>query len=602
MDGGWTRKILSVDLTSGKQRTLTPDAEVYRKFIGGTGLAARFLFEMMPPEADPLGPENVVAIFTGPVTGTHFPGVGRVALAALSPLTGLWGQSIMGGYLGLAIKRAGWDGFLLSGAAAQPIYLLVQDDQVQLMAANDLWGLDTYQTYAVLKERYPHAETTCIGPAGENLVPMASVMQRPGKTGGRTGIGAVLGSKKVKAIVVLGTGRVKIADRQAFDALLDRHAQVLSKSLQTQAYASLGTANMVTGVMTVGDMPVRNWSGEIWMEGAEKLSGEAIIEQILVKREGCHACTIRCKAVVQVQQEDGTFQEGPGPEYETLGAMGSLLHNDDLCGVARANELCNRLGLDTISTGSTLAWAIEASQSGALPLSMTGDARLDWGEAGTVCQLIQDIAYRRNELGELLSGGSARASQQLGAGSQAYAINVKGLDMAMHHPRVFPGLGVAYTFLPHGASHMEGGFLQRKGGEPLEKWMEKVVESIRMGTLMNQGVFCFFTMPGLPMNFLSELFRSLTGETLTAADLRASADRDYLLRYLFNLRFGHRPDHDILPERIVKQMQQADPRWIEDWPRVKQVFYALKGFDAQGYPTQETIQRAGLEELVGEML
>ena len=601
MDGGWTGKILSVNLTSGEQQVLRPDPELYRQFIGGTGLAARFLYELIPPDADPLGPDNVLAVFTGPVTGTHFPGVGRVALAARSPLTGLWGQSIMGGYLGVAIKKAGWDGILLHGAATKPGYLLVEDDQIQLLDASQLWGLDTYQTYAQLKDRYPRAETACIGPAGENLVPIASVMQRPGKSGSRCGIGAVFGSKKVKAIVIQGSGKVNIADRPAFDALLDRHAQILAKSLQVQAYASQGTAHMVTGVMTVGDMPVKNWSGDIWMDGAEKLSGESIVRQILVKRDGCHACTIRCKAVVQVLQEDGAYAEGPGPEYETLGALGSLLGQDDLCGVARANELCNRLGLDTISAGSALSWAIEASRAGMLPASLVEGLNLDWGQSGAICQLIQDIAHRRKGLGELLAVGSAKAAQQLGLESQAFSINVKGLDMAMHHPRVFPGLGVAYTYLPHGASHMEGGFLQRKSGEPLEKWLEKTIESIRQGTLTNQGVFCFFTLPGIPLNFISELFKSLTGETFTPAELRLSADRDYLLRYLFNLRLGHRPDLDLLPSRILKQMQAADPRWLEDWPRVRELFYQLKGFDAGGVPTQETIERSGLANLVSPL-
>ena len=596
MDGGWTGKILSVNLTTGEQQTLRPEREVYRQFIGGTGLAARFLYDLIPSMADPLGAENVLAVFTGPVSGTHFPGVGRVVLAAQSPLTGLWGQSIMGGYLGVAIKKAGWDGFLIRGAASKPIYLLVEDGEIKLLDAGELWGLDNFKTHAILRERYPRAETACIGPAGENPVPIASVMQRPGKSGSRCGIGAVFGAKRLKAIVVLGSGRVNFADRQAFDALLERHSQILNKSLQVQAYASQGTAHMVTGVMTVGDMPVKNWSGEIWMEGAEKLSGEAIVREILVKRDGCHACTIRCKAVVQVQQEDGTFQEGPGPEYESLGALGSLVGQDELCGVARANELCNRLGLDTISTGSALAWAIEASQAGMLPASLTGGKRLEWGESGVICQLIEDIAHRRKGLGELLAAGSAKAALQLGLESQGFSINVKGLDMAMHHPRVFPGLGVAYTFLPHGASHMEGGFLQRKSGEALEKWMEKTIESMRLGTLTNQGVFCFFTLPGIPLNFLSELFKSLTGETLSPAELRQSADRDYLLRYLFNLRQGHRPDLDLLPGRIVKQMQAADPRWLEDWPRVRELFYKMKGFAADGVPTRETMEGLGIGE------
>ena len=598
MDGGWQGKVLSVQLSTGEIGEVTPTPQEYRNFIGGVGLAAELLYNRIPAGADPLGPENVVGIFTGPITGTHFPGAGRVSVCALSPLTGHWGQSIAGGSLGVAIKRAGWDGILISGAAESPCYLLVENDQVQVKEASDLWGLDTFQTHALLRERHLHSEIICIGPAGEKLVPVASLMQRPGKSAGRCGMGAVFGSKNIKAIVVHGNGPVKIADRRAFDDLIARHAEILPELAQTQAYAKEGTASLVMAVMNVGDMPVRNWSGAIWMEGASKLSGESINENILTRREGCHACTIQCKGIVRIGDDAA---EGPGPEYETLGSLGSLLFHENLDGLAKANDLCNRLGLDTISAGSAIAWAMEAFERGALTADDTCGLKLTWADTQAVLKALQWIGNAEEGLGKLLGSGSRKAAEQTGKGSLDYAVQVKGLDMAMHNPRVFPGLALAYAFLPHGASHMEGGFIQRKPGVSLGKFIDESIETIRLGTLTNEGVFCAFTVPDAPWNFMADLLESATGLDYTEQELRDCTDRDYLLRYAFNLRQGNTPEDNELPKRIVEQLQQADQRWIEEWPVFRPMYYQARGFDEQGYPTSQTLIDAGLEQVIPDM-
>jgi aldehyde:ferredoxin oxidoreductase len=597
---GWQGKILSIDLTSGDASAFAPDPATYRQYIGGTALAARLLYERIPAGADPLGPENVLGLLTGPLTGTNFPGCGRVSLATLSPLTGGWGQSSMGGFFGAALKRAGWDGILLAGAAPAPVYLLVEDGEAQILDAADLWGLDTYETHALLRQRHPRFEVLCIGPAGENLAPLAAAAHRPGKMAGRCGMGAVLGSKKIKAIVARGSGKLELADSQGYDELISRANEILSADPQAQLYSKLGTAGITEGVMMMGDMPVRNWSGEIWPEGAHSLSGETIAANILVRRGTCHACTIRCKPEIKVDEGDISV-EGPGPEYEALGSLGTLLRHGRLAGVAKANELCNRLGLDAISTGATIAWAMEAVERGHLSADDCDGLALTWGDTGAILATIEAMGRGQGKLGALLARGSRQASAAVGQGSAEYAMHVKGLEVAMHHPRVFHGMAFCYACLPQGASHMEGGYNRRELATSFQDMVDETIEGIRRASLVNAAIFCSFPADKAPLQFMTHLLESATGQRYTQDELRACADRDYLLRYAFNLRAGRTPAGNVLPERIVQQMLASDPRWEADWPRALPAYYAARGLDARGYPTAKTLRAAGLDGVVDDM-
>jgi len=602
MTGGWQGKILTVHLTSGDIGPVTPDAEDYRMYIGGAGLAARILYEMIPHDADPLGPENVVAILAGPVTGTRFPGAGRVEICALSPLTGGWGEASMGGFLGAALKRAGWDGVLFEGAANSPSYLLVDDARAELVDAADLWGLDTYETEAILHERHPGFEVACIGPAGENLCAMAGVAHRRGELAGRCGMGAALGSKRVKAVVVHGGGKVQVSDADVFNGLVSQRLEGIKGNPLSQMQSTQGTAGVTQMMMMMGDMPVRNWSGEIWQEGANGLSGPSIVSDILVKRTGCYACPIRCKAVVSVDEGTIHVTEGPGPEYETLGSLGTLLFHGNLAGVAKANELCNRLGLDTIGTGSTIAWAMEAFERGALTIANTDGVELTWGNTSAILKAIEAIGLGRGDLGSLLSLGSRRAAEKLGKGSEKYAMHVRGLDLPMHNPRVFHGLALVYAILPHGASHNEGGFNQRGANLSVEEWVNDTIETIRPKTVYNSAVLCSFTMGGTTMQFLADTLASVTGEPYTEEGLRQFADRTYLMRCVFNLRAGQTPASNVLPQRILEQMAERDPRWATDWVLALSVYYRLRGFDEKGYPMARALRDAGLGSVVSDMV
>jgi len=601
MSEGWCGKLLTINFNSGKVDVLTPEPELYKLYIGGTDLAARLLYDRIPEGTAPLAPENVLAILTGPLTGTNFPGCGRVSLAALSPLTDHWGQSSMGGFFGLALKRAGLDGLILTGASENPCYLLIEDDDIKIMDASDLWGRDTYETEAMLRERHPRSEVMCIGPAGENQFPMASVSQRPGKLAGRCGMGAVLGSKKIKAVVVRGTGRVKLADANEFKQLVSRALEIIDTHPAAQAFSQLGTAYQTEGVMMLGDMPVQNWSGEIWQEGAESIGGEAIQSEILTRRTNCHACTIQCKAEVKLDEGDILMDEGPGPEYESLGSLGTMLRHGNLAGVAKANELCNRLGVDTISVGSTIAWAMEAFERGALTTKDTNGLELTWGNTNAILTAIKAIAYGEEGLGMLLTQGSRRAAKQIGKGSEDYAINVKGLDLAMHNPRVFNGLALAYAFLPQGASHMEGGFNQRGRDESIEQWVDQTIQSMRRGELANDAIICSFIASDAPLEFVADLFSSATGEPYTIKRMLDCFDRGYLMRYVFNLKMGCTPKDNVLPERINQQMKESNSRWDVDWSVIESAYYSARGFDEHGHPNEETLRNAGLDDVIPDM-
>jgi aldehyde:ferredoxin oxidoreductase len=304
---------------------------------------------------------------------------------------------------------------------------------------------------------------------------------------------------------------------------------------------------------------------------------------------------------VRVDEENIQVEEGPGPEYETLGSLGTMLQHGNLAGVAKANELCNRLGVDTISVGSTIAWAMEAIERGDLTTADINGLELAWGNTDAILAAIKAIAYGEGGLGTLLTQGSRRAAQELGKESSAYAINVKGLDLAMHHPRVFNGLALSYAFLPQGASHMEGGFNQRGPDQSVEDWVESSIRSMRQSELANDAVMCSFIASEAPLEFVADLFESATGEPYTPNSLEACFDRGYLLRYAFNLKMGHTPKENELPERIVKQMEQAQSRWEVDWPLAKSAYKAARGFDGVGYPTEETLQNAGLEDVIKDM-
>jgi aldehyde:ferredoxin oxidoreductase len=414
--GGYTGKILEVDLSTGKIGTASNEEEDQKKFIGGSGLAAKIFFDSFDPLVNPLTPENPLILMTGPLVGTQFPGTSRFAVCGKSPLTGIWGEGTCGGNFGPELKFAEIDGILVKGASPKPVYLSIEEDEIELKDVGDLWGMDNYSLTDLLKERHgkeKRPKVLSIGLAGENQVKFAAICNDKGDFIGRTGMGALMGSKRLKAVVVRGREKVKIAYPEEYDALRKSLITKSRDAMVAQSFRSMGTdAGMDLGMMT-GDVPIKNWAIGEDLALSASLGGPIMTEKYLTRNHACSFCPIACKRIVKVN--DGPFktEEGPGPEYETCCTFGTLIMNDDLAGVIKANEWCNRYGMDTISCGATIAFAMEAFEKGLIDKRDTDGIDLRWGNIAGVIELLHKIAHHEG-IGTVLSEGGERGRKEAG--------------------------------------------------------------------------------------------------------------------------------------------------------------------------------------------
>ena len=455
--GGYAGKILEVNLTSGKISRTSVDDETLRKFIGGSGLAAKLFLDRVSPQVAPLSPQNTLFIMTGPLQGTNLPGAGRFNISAKSPLTNIWGEGNCGGTFGPELKFAGWDGIIIEGASDKPVYLFIDDDKVEIRDASDLWGKDSYETIDMVTDKIGggrKVKVLAIGQAGENLVKYAAIIHDKADAIGRCGLGAVMGFKKLKAIVVRGRGKADIAMPEDYNKARREALDVIKDSAVAQSLHSMGTdSSMPLGMMT-GDVPSKNWSLGENLEGSDALGGPTYSEKYLTRTHACYACPIACKRVVQVKEGPYKGEEQAGPEYETCCTFGTLIMNNDLAAVIKINEMCNRYGLDTISCGSTIAFAIDCFENGLITEDDTEGVKLTWGNVDGVIKMVEKIA-RREGFGDVLAEGSRGAAKKIGKNAADFAVEVKGLEAPMHDPRGFHGMGLAYAMSNRGACHLQ---------------------------------------------------------------------------------------------------------------------------------------------------
>ena len=597
---GWRGKLITVDLTEGKAQTLPLSLKTCTETIGGIGLAARLAFDTIPADAAPLSPENRLLVVPGPLSGTNFPGTGRVQLAGRSPLTGLWGEASLGGYFATQLKRAGYDALVLCGQSPKPIVVVIEEDGVHLDSAAELWGQDTYITEDQLRERYPGAEVIAIGPAGERQVPMASLVHRQGdNVAARCGLGAVAGSKRVKAIVSRGSDPVPLADPDGFKQLRREAIDLFAASdFLSLIRRGKGTASATPIAIEMGDLPVRNWSLEthFWREEAGNITGEVMQTQWPSKGGTCYACPVGCKWTSQAPGLDGTAGRMAGPEYESLGALGAQPQIDDPLAVIQASDLCNRLGIDTISAGSTIAWAMEAYEQGILTEAHTDGMKLRWGDSKMVLEILARMAANRPGIGSLLAQGSRKAAQMVGGAE--FAIHAKGLELPYHHPRASRGLEVAYATLPRGASHNEEGVeLDFFEEADYEAWVRKIIDHMDLAGANNSMIYCQFLGGALNTDFTSRLLTAVTGVTYDPDQLRQAGARAWYLRRAFNSRLGVGLEADQLPPRIVRQIASTYAAH-RDFGRTLKTFHALRKLDTRGIPAAETLVALGLDDLV----
>ena len=453
MPNGYHGKILVVDLTNRAITIDEHDEQWYRTYMGGTNFGMYYILKHMPAGADALGPENVLTLMLSVLTGAPFSGQSRMTANAKSPLTGAIGDSQAGGFFPAELKYAGFDGIVFLGKADKPVYLWIKNGEAELRDASHLWGLGAWDTETQLREELgdKKVEVACCGPAGEKLVRFAAIMNMRNRACGRTGLGAVMGSKNLKAIAVRGSQRPPVADAKGVKAVAAAGAAELKVNRGMQELGELGTAGIVAGQDFAGGLPTRNYQSGVF-EDFEAITGERLAETILVDRDTCYACIVRCKREVESEKYDIKRELG-GPEYETIATFGSYCAVNDLEAVSKANALCNDYGLDTISAGATIAWAMECYEDGLFTIEDTGGIDLRWGSPAAMLETLEALAFRRGTFGDLLAEGSARAAATLGPDAQARLITVKGSEAPAHMPQVKRSLGLIYAVNPFGADH-----------------------------------------------------------------------------------------------------------------------------------------------------
>lgn len=611
MHGYFNKKAL-VDLTSKRVVSQSLGDEILARFVGGSGLAARMLYDHLDPHADPLAPPHRLFFSTGPFTASRIPSSGRHAVVARSPLTGIFGESDVGGRFGTALKRTGYDLIEIFGQAEQPVYLHLTETQAHLVDAVHLWGKDAYATAEMLKSVHgKKAHVAAIGVAGENRVPMASVMHdgRHGRAAGRCGLGCVMGAKRLKAIVASGTKVPAIADPQGLAR--DIHGMTARIKSSSAFLRQFGTAGGLMCLEASGDMPVKNF-GQGHFAGAEKITGEMLAETFLSGRFACGACPIGCGREVEIESDRYGPISGAGPEYETLASLGAYCLIDDLEAICKGNELCNRYGLDTISVGAAVAFAMEAFEKGLITTADTGGVRLTWGDADAMLEMVRQIGQARG-LGCTLGAGVKKAAALIGGNARDFAVHVKGLEFPAHDPRAYFSTAISYATSNRGACHLAGlthglessltvpdlGF-----DAPFDRFSEagKGALTARMQDLM--GMFdslktCKFLLYcGITPIDLVTCLNRVTGQEMTLDAFMQSGERIFQLKRMINLKLGVGRSADDLPRRIKTALRAGGTHGhVPDLQRMLDDYYRVRGWDEHGAPTAEKVTALGLDGL-----
>lgn len=579
--------------------------ELAEKYLGGSGLAAKIIYDKSSSEVSPFDPEALLIFSTGPLTGTSVPCSGRVAVCARSPL-GIWGESHAGGMFGPNLKKAGFDAMVITGIARKPLYLSIFDDNVEFRNAKNLWGRDVYETYEIIKKELKDnsVKIAAIGPAGENLVKYAAIICDVGKAG-RAGMGAVMGSKKLKAIAVKGSNKIPIAKEAAL-LKFSKEVQVqLSKNAAAQSLRKFGTGGGMEAYYHLGNLPIKNHSEGVWDEDKlEKISGVMITQTMLDRVTPCCNCVIGCKRTVHIKEGEYAGLKADSPEFETLCMLGSNLLNDDLSLIVKANDLCNRLGLDTISVGGVIAFAMEAYERGLLTKEDTQGLELKYGPSVVITKLIELIANRQG-IGDLLAEGVQEVSKRLNKGCEDFAVHVKGLEAPAHNPRAFFGHALGYATMNRGACHLawphnpdrgrivpEIGITKQtdrfesKGKAFMVKKMQDFME------VFDLLVTCkYAASAGLGVSQIVMFLELVTGKNMSVSDLMKIGERSFNLKRVLNCNWSVSSKDDKLPRRLLEPLQNGGTYGhVPDMDLMLKEYYELRGWNADGRPSESTLR------------
>ena len=622
MSNAFVGQILRVNLSSGVISTENLNPDWARQTLGGAGLATRYLFELTRPGIDPLGAENVLIFMTGALTGTPSASASRYSVVAKSPQTNIWGQSNSGGFFGPALKWSGYDGVIFEGVSPQPVYLLILDGKAELRQANHLWGLTVPECDDQLQAEIGQPVTVaCIGPGGENLVRYAAIMNNKHRAAGRTGMGAVMGSKRLKAVVCGGKQHIPLYDSGGFMKVTQRQREFMDESILKISFEAFGT-NVIADMVNIrGGYPTRNWQSGTF-EQIENVNGQAMTDQVLVEGVRCFACPVACGRGTEIREGKWKGAHGEGPEYETTDTLGAMCGVDDLNAITMANYRCNEYGLDTISVGATIAFAMECYQRGILTHDQTGGIALEFGDADLVVDLVERIA-RRDGIGDLLAEGTRRMAERLGSGSEHYAMQVKGLELPAYDPRAAKITGLGYVTASRGGDHMNG-YIQAPTfidipfmivddstiHDPLivdPNDARVLIDMENALSVLDALGGCKFMGILLSASEIVDLVKAATGWDFSLDEFRICGDRLQTMARAYNAREGLRREQDILPGRLMldplpdgpAQGMVLDPASLE---KMKDVYYGLRGWDiATGIPTPSKLHELNLDYLIPQL-
>ncbi|MCD4719150.1 MAG: aldehyde ferredoxin oxidoreductase family protein [Desulfobacula sp.] len=631
---GYMDKILRVDLSAGELKDIPYPEEWKKNYIGGSGVAARIIYDEVPPGIDAFDAKNVFCLFTGPWTGTLAPTSGRYEVASKSPLTGGWGEASCSGYFAPQLKAAGYDGIIVTGKSEKPVYLAIIEGKAELKPADAVWGKSTTETEQIIQEAHnePKMKVASIGQAGEKLARYACVISDGGRAAGRCGIGAVMGSKRLKAIAVRGTQKVAVAAsdfKEIAKDVKDRWKQ----DFAFQAHGDMGTNGSLQMAMNVGDVPIKNFQKSAWPE-AIKLSGatpDGDYDKLVTKRYACYNCALACGRMMKLDKEIAGVKpfEGHAPEYETVGLLGASILNSDIETVAAANHVCNEAGLDTINTGSMVSFAYEAFEKGIITKKDVG-FDLKWGDGEAMVRLVQMIV-NREKIGDLLAEGPVIATKKLGKDSQAFAMHVKGMGLPSHDPRTYFSAGLEYAVSNRGACHLQGFtetwesyehfYIPMMGDEAIAKLKESgnfwrtrfdgqhvsegkaknVYLAMAGSNTVDAITLCKFmamcdTM--LTGNEISNLLNAITGSDYNYDSLTEVGERLVQLKRAFNIRCGLTRSDDKLPERVQAPVEdEAGVHGTLDMDTMLKEFYETAQWDWEtGKPLREKLLSLGLDK------
>lgn len=610
-------KILRVNLTDGTIGEEFPDEETLKLYLGGAGLATKYLLEEVPKGIDPLGPENKLIFMTGPLTGTPSPSTGRYCVIAKSPLTGIWGEANSAGFWGRDLKRSGFDGVIFEGISSKPVYLVTEDGKAELKDASHLWGKNTSETTRIIREELGDKfNVACIGTAGENLVKYAAIMNdcdKPnyGRAAGRCGMGTVMGSKKVKAIASRGSAKIEVANPDEYKEEAKQRYDWVNQSLLKMTLEVFGTATMVDLVGARGGLPTNNFQTGVF-PNIDKINGTTINETILTGRKPCFACPIACGRISEIK-EGKWKSSGEGPEYETLGALGTSCGVDNLEAITMAHFLCNEYGIDVISAGGSIAFAMECYEKGILSKEDTNGLEFNFGNADLLVDVISMIG-KREGIGDLIAEGSRLMAEKLGHDSIKFAMQVKGLELPAYDSRAAKIAGLGFAVANRGGCHITG-FIE---GPAFLSMPFMIVENAEVGDVLTEnpedtkvnkefedafGVFdsiggCKFMGMVLSSEDWASLIQKLLGYPFTVEDFATTGERLYNLARVYNVREGITRANDTLPARLLEEPMPEGPAQgqVVNLEPLLDAYYEYRGWDKEtGKPTKEKLKELGLE-------